>query len=168
MILMIIIVLYHSLLFMNGQWFTAVSIVPQEVPSYICKWLNSFPIYSFVFISGYIFYYQKYEKGKYTKYLPFIINKSKRLLVPFVFVCLVWAIPLYIAFYGWNFNIFVHNYMLMENPAQLWFLLMLFLVFAMFWPLSNLFKKKCGIIIAIMFLALSIIGSHYLANYFHI
>jgi fucose 4-O-acetylase-like acetyltransferase len=63
-VLMLCIVLYHSLLFWSGTWFKVISperIVPAF--SYLTTWLNSFHIYGFVLVSGYLFYYVKYERG---------------------------------------------------------------------------------------------------------
>ena len=168
MALMILIVLYHSLIFMNGEWFAPAAVVRQSIPTYICQWLNSFLVFGFVFVSGYLFYYLKIEKNKYEKFGPFVLTKTKRLIVPYIFVCLVWAIPLYVAFYGWNFQDILHKFILGEGPEQLWFLLMLFLVFVIFWPLSNFFTKKYAFVVPLLFLAASYVGSHYLPNYFQV
>ncbi len=166
--LMILIVLYHSFLFLNGKWFGAVSIEYHPVPTYICEWVNTFTIYTFTFLSGYIFFYQKNEKGAYSKFGEFLSIKTKRLLIPYFVLLFIWVVPMYFIFFGWNFDVFIHYFILGEAPNQLWFLLMLFLVFVIFWPLSNIFKKKYGLLIALLFFAISIVGDRYIPNYFQI
>lgn len=63
MVLMILVVLYHSIIFRSGL---QSSLVTDDINSYIdifANWLNSFHIYGFTLISGYIFYHIKYEGG---------------------------------------------------------------------------------------------------------
>ena len=62
-VLMIIIVLYHSMIFFTGNWFNQSPVVPSNFYSIFSKWLNTFHIYAFTIISGYIFAYIKYERG---------------------------------------------------------------------------------------------------------
>lgn len=114
--------------------------------------MNSFHIYSFTLISGYIFYYIKHEKGSYQKYLPFIVNKAKRLLVPYVFIAAIWVVPVRI--YFWGAKDIVGNYLFGKSPNQLWFLLMLFWVFAIFWLITDIANKNpllCGIVVCILY-----------------
>ncbi len=106
----------------------------------IAQWLNTFPVYAFTLISGYLFCYIKYEKKGYSRYVPFLIQKAKRLLVPYVFIALIWAAPVHAWFYGPS-DLF-EKYVLGTAPSQLWFLLMLFWVFAIFWPISDLAARK--------------------------
>lgn len=92
-VLMLIVVAYHSILAWSGSWFTAISVERSEILAGIASWLNSFHIYGFTLVSGYLFYYLRYEKGKYGQFIPFLKQKAKRLLVPYVFVVAVWVIP---------------------------------------------------------------------------
>ena len=166
--LMVLIVLYHSFLFLNGNWFDAVSIDYHPVPSYICQWINTFSIQTFTFLAGFIFFYKKNEKGAYNKFGSFGLNKFKRLLIPYFFILCVWVVPIYVAFYGWNTSLVIQKFVLGESPHQLWYLSMLFVVFLIFWPLSNIFKKKWGLFLALLFVATSLLGNHFLPNYFQI
>ena len=101
-ILMMMIVLYHSMrIFMvGGVWGPYPPVNEAPVLGYISEWLNSFHIYAFTLISGYIFCYIKYERGGYQKYFSFIINKTKRLLVPYLFSSVVWVAPVYAFYFG--------------------------------------------------------------------
>lgn len=146
-ILMILVVLYHSMVIYAGTWGPYPPAEQSVLFEQIAKWLNSFHIYAFTLVSGYIFYYIKYEKGGYQKYTLFLGNKAKRLLVPYIFIASVWVAPIYV--YFWGTEHVISNFLFGIAPNQLWFLLMLFWVFAIFWPLSDLIKRRpiCGIII---------------------
>lgn len=124
---------------------------------YIAEWLNSFHIYTFTMISGYIFYYIKYEKGNYQQYLPFLKNKVLRLLVPYVFVATVWVAPINKILLP-NESI-IDMFVLGKAPRQLWFLLMLFWVFAVFWLISDVANRH-------PFLGIIIIGILYIIGFF--
>lgn len=75
-----------------------------------------------MFLSGYLFYYLHVEQQKYQKFTSFVVKKAKRLLVPYIFVCLLWAIPFFI-FFGGHYTQILHKFILGESPEQLWFLL---------------------------------------------
>lgn len=157
-ILMMLIVVYHSILFWQGNWFTKNPIYISDGLSLISQWLNSFHVYSFTLVSGYIFYYIRYEKGGYDKYSAFVTNKFKRLLVPYFCVALFWVIPVNCMFFEVNFNIIFEKFILATAPNQLWFLIMLFGLFVLFWPLADFFKKHnvIGIVVA---LGIYLVGS---------
>lgn len=167
-VLTFLIVFYHSILFLNGHYFSAVTIEKYTIPSVLAEWLNSFHIYAFVFVSGYVFYFTKNEKNSYVNYGSFIKTKVKRLLIPYLVVSLVWAMPFDYLFYKGDFSFFFHKYLLGEGPSQLWFLLMLFWIFVFFYPLSNFFKKKWSIILCIVSYSSYLIGSKYIENYFQV
>ena len=95
-VLMILVVLYHSILFWGGgSWLDNQPVIfKSKALSILSVWLNTFHIYGFTLVSGYIFQYLKYEKDKYQKFFLFIVNKAKRLLVPYVFVAIIWVIPI--------------------------------------------------------------------------
>lgn len=151
-VLMILVVVYHSILFWGGNWFTGDPVNRSRFMTNVAEWLNSFHIYAFTLVSGYIFYYIKYEKGKYKEFLPFVKTKALRLLIPYVFISVVWAIPFNCIFYKSNVSTVFKNFALAVNPAQLWFLWMLFDVFVIFWIFSDFFKMHTILgIVAILF-----------------
>lgn len=148
-VLMLLVVLYHSMaIFIRGGWGPYQPSQDAPVLGYIAEWLNSFHVYGFTLISGYVFYYIKYERGAYQEYLAFLHNKSKRLLVPYVFVASVWVVPVYAYFYGTDD--ILDKFVLGKSPSQLWFLLMLFWVSAIFWLLSDAVDEKPTLTGAIM------------------
>lgn len=139
-VLMLSVVLCHSSLFWRGDWF--IVITPTYTDSFlinVSNWLSTFHVYGFAIASGYIYSYKKYEDGSYNNYVSIIKNKVSRLLIPFAFVCLIWAIPFHALYYGFDNSVFP-KFILGESPAQLWFLLMLFWVFAIIDPLAKIVK----------------------------
>ena len=141
-VLMILVILYHSMVFWNGTWFKVEPVIYKSKGlTLLSQWLNSFHIYGFTLISGYLFYYLKYEVGRYNNFKLFFKKKIKRLLVPYVFAAFVWVIPFSIILFGDGIKEIIYKFILACNPSQLWFLLMLFWVFIIFWPLGSFFRR---------------------------
>lgn len=65
----------------------------------IDRWLNIFHIYTFTFVSVYIFSCLLYENKRYREFKSFLIVKVKRLLIPYVFTVVIWAAT-------WNYFFF--------------------------------------------------------------
>jgi len=132
--------------------------------------MNSFHIYAFVLVSGYIFCYLKYNLGKYKKFAPFVVSKVKRLIVPYLFVAAAWVVPMECLFGRFDSSTFVIKFVLGTGPSQLWFLLMLFGVFVIFWVSSDYFYKHdfLGAAMALFFYGFSIIGPKFVPNVFQV
>lgn len=116
---MLYIVFYHSICF-YGVWKRFPNLVTYE---YIDLWREAsyVALYSFVFISGYLFGYLYINKCKYRDRSVFLKSKFNRLLWPYIF----WA--LLVVF------LFPSQQPLLEflsGIQHLWFLLMLFGIFA--------------------------------------
>lgn len=165
--LMILVVLYHAIAFWTGTWFTCDPVFESNSLRLLAEYIGSFHIYAFVLVSGYIFAY-KIARGEYSRYLPFLWNKAKRLLIPYVFVMLIWVAPISEYFFRWNPVYLIKKYILCINPSQLWFLWMLFGVFAVVWLLRRVMIEKplAGWLIAIAFYCLGIIGGKLFPNVF--
>ena len=164
---MLIIVLYHSMIIYagGGTWGPCTRATDAPILGYIAEWMNSFHIYAFTLISGYIFYYIKYENGGYQKYLPFLKNKALRLLVPYVFAAAVWVAPINKILLP-NESI-ISMFVLGTAPRQLWFLLMLFWVFAIFWLISDIANRHpflCVIIVGMLYIAGIFAPSYFCLN----
>ena len=169
-LLMLLVVAYHCLVFWTGTWFTNDPVFDSYILSVLSSFLNSFHIYGFALVSGYLFYFLRYEKGKYSSFIPFVVNKAKRLLIPYVFVTLVWVIPFAVHFFHFDTAEIIKYYVLATSPNQLWFLLMLFFVFMIFYPLTSFFEKHNagGAITVIAFYGIGFLGSMVLPNIFQI
>lgn len=159
-ILMLTVVAGHSLAFWNGSWFTHNPELSAPVLGIVYQWIGSFHIYGFVLASGYLFSYIRFERGGYQEYLPFVKNKAKRLLVPFLFVLIIWVLPITQLFFKYSLNDIVVRFFLATAPGQLWFLWMLFDIFILFWPLSTYVKehKLGGALLSIAFYCAGTIG----------
>lgn len=126
----------------GGSWLDNQPVIfKSKTLSVLSVWLNTFHIYGFTLVSGYIFQYLKYEKDKYQKFLLFIVNKAKRLLVPYVFVAIIWVIPISCVLFSYTTKDIILKYVLCTGPSQLWFLWMLFDVFCFVWSISNWLKN---------------------------
>lgn len=165
-----LVVFYHSILFWNGAWFTENPVETSAVLSILAAWLNSFHIYGFTLVSGYLFSYLKLENGKYSEFGAFVKNKVQRLVLPYAFIALVWVIPVQCLFFENDLKTICYKYVLATSPSQLWFLVMLFDVFLIFWLLSDFFAKHdfWGTLLAGGFYGVGIIGSMVVPNIFMI
>lgn len=141
--MMLSVVFYHSMIFFGNNWITFAS--PKYTAKYLyifAKWLNTFQIQTFCAVSGFLFYYMKYEKGKYKNPKSDIKKRSIRLIIPYFFTCIFWVIPLALLFENYSLPIVIKKYILMESPNQLWFLIMLFGVFVFFELFSDKIKMS--------------------------
>ena len=167
-ILMVLVVLYHSCLFWSGSWLQnqQVKIAAKEIGIF-AYWLNSFHIYGFTLVSGYLFYYLKNEVGKYKKYKEFLIRKFQRLIIPYYFTAIVWVIPFSILILSYSGDEVIQKFGLGINPSQLWFLWMLFGVFAIAWPMSQWIKTDyIALIISVISWGIGLIGPRFGSNIF--
>ena len=100
--------------------------------------------------------------------MTFIRNKAKRLLLPYVFVMLVWVAPISAFFFNWDAGYVAKKYLLAIDPSQLWFLWMLFGVFAIAWPMRKVLLEKplAGWTIALGFYGIGLIGRRLIPNVF--
>lgn len=57
-ILMLLVILGHACAFWSGHWFTDNPALPSRGLNALFEWLNSFHIYAFALVSGYIFTYK--------------------------------------------------------------------------------------------------------------
>lgn len=78
----------------------------------------------FTFIAGYLFCFLLKEKGKYQRFKEFLINKTHRLLIPF----LVLGSIINLCEYGKDIVDLLYG-----TPNHLWYCLMLFYVFIVAW-----------------------------------
>lgn len=168
-VLMLIIVLYHCMLFWGENWFIGKPIISAPVLGYISSWLNSWHVYAFALISGYIFSF-KMSSNNYDNYYTFVFKKIKRLIVPYVFIMFFWVLPISDYYFNFTTQEIVNKYILAESPSQLWFLWMLFWVFVLSWPLYKyLMNHKYILLLTIAFCyGVSIVGNYIIPNYFGI
>lgn len=167
MILMLLVIFGHSCCFWDGTWFTGNPVFQSKGLSLISSWVGSFHIYAFTLVSGYIFAF-KILRGGYSHYGLFLKNKAKRLLVPYVFVMLIWVAPISAYYFKWDSLYLFKKYILCISPSQLWFLWMLYGVFAIVWPFRNLMIKKpfAGWMISLALYGVGVVGGRFIPNVF--
>lgn len=167
-VLMLLVILGHSCCFWDGSWFTGNPVFQSKWLGLISSLVGSFHIYAFTLVSGYIFAFKVLSGGGYNHYGLFLKNKAKRLLVPYVFVMLIWVAPISAYYFKWDLPYLFKKYILCISPSQLWFLWMLFGVFAIVWPLRNLIIKKpfVGWIISLVLYGVGAIGGRFIPNVF--
>ena len=164
---MLLVIFGHACAFWSGHWFTENPSIESHDLSILYAWVGSFHIYAFTLVSGYIFAF-KIRAGGYSMYVPFLQNKAKRLLVPYLFVMLIWVAPISAYFFHWDLPHLFKRYILCIDPSQLWFLWMLFGVFSIVWPLKNVMMERSivGWIVSLAFYGVGIAGKRMLPNIF--
>ena len=137
-LMMLLVIVSHSMAFYKGTWFTALT-PADSAPlfGYASAYCGSFDIFVFTFVSGYLFQHLKFERGKYPLYKNFIKKKALRLLTPYAFLAAFWCVPFQIYFFHTGGAELFKKFVLGYNPSQLWYILMLFFLFAIIYPLSN-------------------------------
>lgn len=168
-VLMFCVVLGHSVNFWKGNWFTVVEpIFSSKFLIVLSDVVNSFHIYAFVLVSGYVYAFLRIKKGKYSAFIPFVWKKVLRLLIPFIFTCVIWVAPIGCYLNGYSIRECISRYVLGISPNQLWFLLMLFWCFLFAWPLTPIFKNHLFLSfgIVVLFYVVGIVGSHFIPNYY--
>lgn len=134
---MLMIVLYHSYCFTAGVWFF------EDAVKYDYGLWFPMSVFTglslFVFISGYLYGYMFFLKGKYSQFWPFILNKARRLMVPY----LVWNVLIVLLL---PFNPTIKEFVtivLQKGYIHLWFLLMLFKIFLVVSVMKPLWMRTC-------------------------
>lgn len=148
---MLMIISFHCLCFYTHRWWILGGLYVSTYDK-IASFLDTIDLPMFFFISGYLFCHLYINNGKYRSIKSFIIAKSKRLLIPYV----LWGFFLIITMPS------LHKWQnLLTGISHLWFLLVLFEIFALVIPCTNWLCTKdtskkflCSILIAYFFFLL--------------
>lgn len=162
--MMLAVVLYHSCMFFTGSWFdNATPVFSANYLSVFARYLNTFHVQTFAMASGFLFYALKKEYRKYSDYFRADIGKrARRLLLPYAITIIVWVLPFYIVFSGFDAKAIVYKYILGCAPSQLWFLPMLFWLFLLAYVVFRKHKpSEVGLITSIL---ISIGGGYILST----
>ena len=125
--MMLCVMFYHCIcLWSGGNWFVERPAESSKFLEILCAFFNTFHIYVFAFVSGYIFYFLKYEKLRYNNFINDICSRAKRLLLPYAVTSIFWVIPFYVYFFDTDAKQIFLRFGLATSPNQLWFLVMLF------------------------------------------
>ncbi len=171
-VMMLTIILCHSLaIFSKNGWGAEPPAFNSTVFGLLSDWLGTFHVYTFTFVSGYIFCYSYNEKENYRNFIISVKQRAQRLLIPYYFVTVIWAIPFFVVFFKPSVNQVIHRFVLGESPAQLWFIWMIFIVFIMFLSvvkIMNGFSFIAGFFVSLCVMGGGIIGAKICPNYFQI
>ena len=130
-ILALLIVFMHSFTCYNGSWEQPAGYV--DIPLY--KWLQrisfAFTLEAFVFISGYLFAFQRITLKRIEGIGPLIANKLKRLILPSI----IFSILYYVVFYEYK-GVDSMLYTIVNGCGHMWYLPMLFWCFIGCWLLE--------------------------------
>lgn len=127
-ILAVLIVLHHAFACYNGLW--------PEPAGYRClplyKWIDrvvfAFPLEAFVFVSGYLFAFQRITLNRANGGLALVISKLKRLILPSILFSLI-----YFALFNEYHGLHSMVYSVARGCGHMWFLPMLFWCFIVCW-----------------------------------
>lgn len=166
-VLMLLVFIGHSVAFWTGSWFTRDPAIAAAGLGAVKGITGSVDIYGFALVSGYLFAC-KLRQGGYAAFGPFLKKKAKRLLVPYLFVMVIWVAPITGLLMRLDFGELFRKYILCIEPSQLWFLWMLFDVFAMVWPMRRVLtdRPKAGWCIALLFYGVGLVGGRLIPNVF--
>ena len=167
LVLMVLVVLEHSIAVTNDNWFN-LNIQKDSHLHWVSWTLDQFHIFAFVIISGYIFRYLQVEKDHYPSFRKFVGKKIQRLIIPLLFVSVIWTLPINGIYFGSTIKESI--WLLIEGPSQLWFLYMLFGVYLIGYHIAPLMERKTVLIAILLVLCyfVGVLGMHYLPNPFQI
>jgi len=135
-ILAILIVFMHAFTCYNHSWRAPEGFV--DIPAY--KWLArtsfAFTLEAFVFISGYLFAFQRITLGKKTGFGALVANKLKRLMLPSI----IFSAAYFAIFYQYK-GLGNLIYSIVNGCGHMWFLPMLFWCFIGGWLLEQVKVK---------------------------
>lgn len=136
-VLAILIVFMHSFTCYNGSWEQPAGYV--DIPLY--RWLSrisfAFTLEAFVFISGYLFAFQRISLKRTEGCISLVINKLKRLLLPSIIFSIV-----YFALFYESSGLGDAVYSIINGCGHMWFLPMLFWCFLGGWLLEQVKVKN--------------------------
>lgn len=146
-ILALLIVFMHSFTCYNGSWKEPAGYV--DIPLY--KWLArisfAYTLEAFVFISGYLFAFQRITLKRTGGGISLIANKLKRLILPSI----IFSIIYFLLFYEYK-GLGNAVYSIINGCGHMWYLPMLFWCFVFGWLLEQVKIKdewKMVILIAL-------------------
>jgi hypothetical protein len=144
-ILIILLVVYHAFAPYCGAWELPDNIQPVAGYFWTAKSAYSFMLEMFVLISGYLFAFQTFEKGKNTQFKKLFIKKLKRLILPSIIFSTIY----FLLFRDIKFDL-QSIYYIINGAGHLWYLPMLFWCFVAGWFLIK-FKANEKIRMLLLF-----------------
>ena len=131
------VILRHSFAPFLGSWGLDQIYEQSDQTKIIGEYVSTISMPLYVFISGVLFSFLRNSLNKYPNYRILIQKKTKRLIRPYLIIA-----PLYIFFFTDISSVSEFLIKFWKGAGHLWFLLMIFTVFLIFYPLEKYFKKN--------------------------
>lgn len=173
--LILLLVTYHSFAPWCGSWSEFEGFVPNESYKLIARLAYSFMLPMFVFISGYVWSYQRESLNKIETFENLLKKKLKRLYVPSLIFSTLYIIAFDFKRFGGGGNYISLIKDISSGYAHLWFLPMLLWCFMISYPIINIKTKlyQCVVVFVLWFLSvfdfpLQLSSAFYFLLYFFI
>lgn len=156
---MIFVVMGHATLNYLGNW-GPINLIASPISVSINRYIYSFHMPLFFFISGYVFRYN-IKNGNYQTFNILLNKKFNRLIVPYLLVGLFYLIPFKFIFGYINLNEIpkaILNIIIGRNVSQLWYLLCLFNIFILYYFIKDYINKNIDNQLIIFLSVLVMIG----------
>lgn len=141
--------------------------IAHKLGAALCSLIYTFHMPMFMALSGAVLAVQL-GRGKYSEYMSFLLNKLKRLILPFIGVTLLYSVPIKFisGYWGGTQDLFfdvVVGQLLMQGNTHLWFLPTLFCEFVIFYFLhrNKYISDQPSIIWISALLAVNILSSKF-------
>lgn len=129
--------------------------------NYTTRYIYSFHMPLFVAISGAIYYHVRQQLGKYEYSKDFLLNKIKRLIIPYMFFGILYVTPIMVGFNFTEDNLIkyiINGIILSKNSRHLWYLFMLFNAFIIFYYIEEYIDEFPKWFSILMFIGLYMIS----------
>lgn len=138
-----LVVLGHSIIMYTG-WNVVETTRTIPYIKILKRFINVIEMPLFMSVSGFVFFYSKKNH-----FFRFILNKAKRLLLPYICAGAFWMAPLRMIMHikNWNDGYFENvwkNIILQKSVGHLWYLISLFLIFIVMYGIVKLLSKING------------------------
>lgn len=150
-ILIVLLVLYHALAPWCGAWRVFDGYESNEVYWWIGKTAYSFMLPMFVFISGYVWAFQRESLGKVDSLKQLALKKFKRLYIPSLLFSVMYVLLFHGHYWGSGSNVLALGVDVLSGYAHMWFLPMLFWTFLITWCILRINKRwlRWSIVVAL-------------------
>ena len=138
-ILIVLLVVYHAFIIYRGGWVQTSGFQENTIYWWIAATSYSFMLEMFVFISGYVWAFQIFERKKSQSFKQLIGEKFKRLIIPSILFSII-----YVCLLGTKETLSVAQliYALICGYGHMWFLPMLFWCFIGVYVLEKIQIKE--------------------------
>lgn len=133
-IAVVFLITFHALAPFNHSWIRFNGFIEIPVYQYLADFVYVIFLAVFVFISGYIFAYQVYQRGRVYTFGKLVGSKAKRLILPAILFGIVY-IALFWENISFNFKLFES---IVSGVGHLWFMPMLFWCFIFGWLIDKI------------------------------